>query len=558
MFFVPAPGETETPRQLGGDADWWRGGVIYQIYPRSFLDMNGDGIGDLAGISARLDYIAGLGVDAIWISPFFTSPMADFGYDVSNYRDVDPMFGKLEDFDALLEGAHKRGVRVMLDLVLSHTSDKHPWFQESRFDRHNPRNDWYVWADPKPDGTPPTNWLSIFGGSAWEWDSRRRQYYLHNFLTSQPDLNFHNPAVQDAMLDVARFWLERGVDGFRLDTVNMYFHDAELRDNPPIGQGALVNGMPEQNPYSMQNPIYNITRPENLKFMERLRAVMDAYPATTTVGEIGCVTDMYGTLAEYTRGSERLHMAYSFDYMSATFSAAHIRRVSEKMAAQEYSWPSWAFSNHDVERVISRWGLSQNAEAAGPLLLALLTSLRGSPCVYQGEELALTEAVVPYELLKDPYGIRFWPDFKGRDGCRTPMPWNAAASHGGFTEGQPWLPLPPDHVERAVSVQDAAPLSPLNRARAFLHWRRDQTALIKGEIAFHDAPDPVVAFTRTHDDRRMLCVFNLGAAPASFDVGGFDTAGFGPLSPLDGHGFGGALAGAVVALDAFDAFFATY
>jgi len=553
MFFVPAPGETETPRQLGGDADWWRGGVIYQIYPRSFLDMNGDGIGDLPGISARLDYIAGLGVDAIWISPFFTSPMLDFGYDVSNYRDVDPMFGKLEDFDTLLEGAHKRGLRVMLDLVLSHTSDKHPWFQESRFDRSNPRHDWYVWADPKPDGTPPTNWLSIFGGSAWEWDSRRRQYYLHNFLTSQPDLNFHNPAVQEALLDVVRFWLDRGVDGFRLDTVNMYFHDAELRDNPPIGPGDVVNGMPEQNPYSMQNPIYNITRPENLQFMERLRAVMDAYPATTTVGEIGCVTDMYGTLAEYTSGSTRLHMAYSFDYMSAKFSAAHIRRVSERMAAQEYSWPSWAFSNHDVERVVSRWGLSQHADRAGPLLAALLTSLRGSPCLYQGEELGLTEAVVPYELLRDPYGIRFWPDFKGRDGCRTPMPWNAAAAHGGFSDGQPWLPLPPDHVERAVSVQDAAPLSPLNRVRAFLAWRRERPALLKGAIAFHDAPEPVVAFTRTHGDARLLCVFNLGAAPASFDTGGF-----GPISPAGGHGFNGALSGAGVALEPFDAFFATY
>ncbi len=553
MFVVPAPGETANPRQLGGDGDWWRGGVIYQIYPRSFLDLTGDGIGDLPGIAARLDYVAALGVDAIWISPFFKSPMADFGYDVSDYRDVDPMFGTLEDFDQLLDGAHKRGIRVMLDLVLSHTSDRHPWFQESRVSRDNPRHDWYVWADPRPDGTPPTNWLSIFGGSAWEWDSRRRQYYLHNFLTSQPDLNFHTPAVQEALLDVARFWLDRGVDGFRLDTVNMYFHDAELRDNPPIGQGAAVNGMPEQNPYSMQNPLYNITRPENLVFLERLRSLLNEYPATAMVGEIGCVTDMYGTLADYTHGSIRLHMAYSFDYMSSRFSAAHIRGVSQKMAAQEFSWPSWAFSNHDVERVISRWGLSAHGTQAAPLLLALLTSLRGSPCLYQGEELGLTEAVVPYEMLRDPYGIRFWPDFKGRDGCRTPMPWNPAAAHAGFSDVQPWLPVPPDHVDRAVTVQEADPGSPLHRARTFLGWRRGREELRKGAIAFHDAPEPVVAFTRRHGGVRTLCVFNLGAETVRFDASALV-----PLAPLDGHGFGGAVEGNVVILGPFDALFASY
>ena len=539
-------------RQLGGDPDWWRGGVIYQIYPRSFLDMSGSGTGDLSGVTARLDYVASLGVDAIWLSPFFVSPMLDFGYDVADYRNVDPMFGSLEDFDALLDGAHRRGLRVMLDLVLSHTSDRHPWFRESRLDRANARADWYVWADPKPDGTPPTNWLSIFGGPAWEWDSRRRQYYMHNFLASQPDLNFHNPAVQDEMLDVARFWLERGVDGFRLDTANMYFHDRQLRDNPALDEGETVNGIPPQNPYAMQEPRYNINRPENLGFMERLRALMNDYPATTTVGEVGAVTDMAKALNAYTEGSKRLHMAYSFDYLSETFSAAHLRGVSARMAAQPYSWPSWAFSNHDNVRVLSRWGLSAQPEKAGPLLLALLCALRGSPCLYQGEELALTEAVVPFEMLQDPYGIRFWPEFKGRDGCRTPMPWSHAAPHGGFTDGQPWLPVPPDHAERAVSLQDADPTSPLNRARAFLRWRREQPALIRGDVTFHDAPEPVLAFSRTLDDVRLLCVFNLGEAAASFDTGGF-----GPVSPLGGHGFGGAMAGAGVRLGGFDAFFAT-
>ncbi|SDZ88678.1 alpha-glucosidase [Rubrimonas cliftonensis] len=552
MFVPPAPADANAPRQLGGDPDWWRGGVIYQIYPRSFLDMNGDGVGDLAGVAARLDYIASLGVDAIWISPFFTSPMKDFGYDVADYRDVDPMFGTLEDFDALLDGAHRRGVRVMLDLVLSHTSDKHPWFQESRIDRRNARHDWYVWADPEPDGTPPTNWLSIFGGSAWEWESRRRQYYLHNFLTSQPDLNFHNPDVQEAMLDVARFWLERGVDGFRLDTANMYFHDAELRNNPPIAPGMSVNGIPEQNPYSMQQPLYNINRPENLGFMERLRALMDRYPGTASVGEVGAVTNMYKALEDYTAPG-RLHMAYSFDYLNDSYSAAHVRRVSEGMARQPDNWPSWAFSNHDNMRVLSRWRLSQDPRRAGPMLTALLTSLRGSPCLYQGEELALTEAVVPFELLQDPYGIRFWPDFKGRDGCRTPMPWSASAAHGGFSDGQPWLPMPPDHLDRAVDLQHRDPVSPLNRVRAFLKWRRGQPALLKGDIAFHDAPEPVVAFSRRHDGSSLLCVFNLGAGAASFDTGGF-----GPMSPLGGHGFGGAMEGAGARLGPFDAFFAAY
>ncbi|GIX15190.1 MAG: alpha-glucosidase [Paracoccaceae bacterium] len=536
-------------RQLGGDPQWWRGAVIYQIYPRSFLDMNGDGIGDLPGIAARLDYVAALGVDAVWISPFFPSPMRDFGYDIADYRDVDPMFGTLEDFDLLLDAAHERGLRVMLDLVLSHTSDKHPWFQESRVDRANRRADWYVWADPRPDGTPPNNWLSLFGGPAWEWDSRRRQYYMHNFLASQPDLNFHNPEVQEAMLDVARFWLERGVDGFRLDTANMYFHDAALRDNPPLGPGRRVNGVPDSNPYGMQDPIYNINRPECLVFHERLRRLMDTYPGTATVGEIGAVTDMYATVAAYTEDSLRLNMAYSFDYLSELFSAGHIRAVCERMAAQPYSWPSWAFSNHDNTRVLTRWGLAAHAWQAAPLLVALLTSLRGSPCMYQGEELGLTEAIVPFERLQDPYGIRFWPEYRGRDGCRTPMPWSDSALHGGFSEAQPWLPIPLDHLDRAVNLQERDPHSPLNRVRRFLHWRRDHPVFRNGDIRFHDAPEPVVAFARIGDGGGRFCAFNLGPDPAALDA----PAG---LRPLSGHGFAGTLAGGRIRLEGFDAFFA--
>ena len=544
------PAHGERPRQLGGDPDWWRGGVIYQVYPRSFLDLSGDGIGDLSGIAAKLDYIASLYVDAIWISPFFVSPMKDFGYDVADYKNVDPMFGKLEDFDSLLDGAHRRGLRVMLDLVLSHTSDKHPWFQESRFDRSNAKADWYVWVDPKPDGTPPNNWLSIFGGPAWEWEPRRRQYFMHNFLASQPDLNFHNAEVQEAALDTVRFWLERGVDGFRLDTANMYFHDRQLRDNPPVEPGMVVNGIPDENPYSFQQPIRNINQPENLAFMERLRALMERYPATATVGEVGAVTDMYQAVADYTLAGRRLHMAYSFDFLNRTYDARHIRRVVERMEEKGgEAWSSWAFSNHDNERVVSRWGLSGQAERAGPFLIALLSCLRGTPCLYQGEELALTEAVVPYEALQDPYGIRFWPEFKGRDGARTPMPWVMGVPHAGFTSGTPWLPVYGDHTAHAVSVQETTPDSPLNRVRHWLGWRRGQPALWKGEIVFRDAPDGVVVFERRHGAEALLCAFNLGPDPAHVEIG--------PCNPLDGHGFGGTLAGGIATLPPLDGFFAT-
>lgn len=553
-MFTAAALAREPNRQLGGDPDWWRGGLIYQVYPRSFLDMSGDGVGDIAGITAKLDYIAELEADAIWISPVLVSPMDDFGYDVSDYKNIDPLFGSIEDFDALVAAAHERDLRIMLDLALSHTSDKHPWFQESRVDRHNAKADWYVWADPKPDGTPPNNWLSIFGGTAWEWESRRRQYYLHNFLISQPDLNFHNPIVQEAVLDVLRFWLERGVDGFRLDTVNMYFHDAALRDNPSIEPGQSVNGIPDQNPYAMQQPIHNISRPETPVFLERLRGLMNEYPATATVGETGAVLDMYSVLSDYTWSNKRLNMAYSFDFLGSEFSAGHIRRVVERMEEKASGWPSWSFSNHDVERVVSRWRLARHADKAGPFLVALLTSLRGTPCLYQGEELALTEAVVPYEAIRDPYGLRFWPDFKGRDGCRTPMPWSDHAHHGGFSDEAPWLPIPPDHVAEAVSAQEQDPKSPLNRVRAFLRWRRGRAALTKGTIGFHDADvDSVLAFTRAHEGTRILCLFNCAAKGAVFD-----TVELGPVAPLVGHGFGGVLEGSGVLLGPFDAFFAEY
>ncbi|MFC4763737.1 alpha-glucosidase family protein [Dyella koreensis] len=492
------------------EAPWWRGAVIYQIYPRSFLDTDGDGVGDLPGIVDRLDYVASLGVDAIWIAPFFRSPMADFGYDIADYRAVDPLFGTLDDFDRLLAKAHRLGLKVMIDQVLSHTSDQHEWFKESRSSRDNPKADWYVWADAKADGTPPNNWMSLFGGVAWQWEPRRGQYYLHNFLTSQPDLNFHNPEVQRAVLDNVKFWLDKGVDGLRLDAINFCFHDKLLRDNPPKPEAQRVGrGFSPDNPYAFQYHYFNNTQPENLAFLDELRHLLDQYRDVAALGEISS-EDSLATMAEYTSG-RRLHMGYSFELLTDDFSAAYIRGTVQNLEAQmREGWPCWAISNHDVERVLTRWGNGHASEQLANMLTAMVCSLRGSVCVYQGEELGLTEADVPYEALQDPYGITFWPNFKGRDGCRTPMPWNGEAS-AGFSTGTPWLPVPSDHRARAVSQQEADPASALHGFRRFMQWRSTQPALRWGNIRFIDTPEPVLAFTRTHNGETVLSAFNLSA-----------------------------------------------
>ena len=380
--------------------------MIYQIYPRSFQDSDGDGIGDLAGIIRRLPHIAGLGADAIWISPFFKSPMKDFGYDVTDYCDVDPMFGTLDDFDALIDEAHRLGLRVMIDSVISHTSDDHPWFKESRTSRDNAKADWYVWADPKPDGTPPNNWLSIFGGSAWQWDTRRRQYYLHNFLAEQPDLNFHNRAVQDALLETIRFWLERGVDGFRLDTINFYFHSAGLEDNPALPESERNASIaPAVNPYNFQDHIYDKSRPENVDFLRRFRALLDEYPAVAAVGEVGDAQRGLEVVAQYTAGNDRVQMCYSFDFLGPEkLSAGKVRSILEtfgKVASD--GWSCWALSNHDVVRHATRWAKDEpDSQAYLKVISALLMSLRGSVCLYQGEELGLDEAELASKTCRTP------------------------------------------------------------------------------------------------------------------------------------------------------------
>lgn len=497
---------------------WWRSGVIYQIYPRSFADSNGDGIGDLPGITQRLDYVARLGVDAIWLSPFFRSPMKDFGYDVADYRDVDPMFGTLADFRALVERAHALGLKVIIDQVLSHTSDRHPWFVQSRANRTNPKHDWYVWADAKPDGTPPNNWLSVFGGSAWQWDTGRRQYYLHNFLASQPDLNFHNPAVQDELLAMMRWWLELGVDGFRLDAINFCFHDAQLRDNPGRGMPAGDDPTaPASNPYAWQEHRFDKSQPEALGFLKRVRALLDEFPHTTSVGEIGDEAGM-AMVAEYTSGGDKLHMGYCFDLLARDCTAAHVHRVIERFErVGGDGWPCWALSNHDCERLATRWGGREPPPALLRLAIALQLSLRGSSCIYQGDELGLPEAHVPYELLQDPYGIAMWPEFKGRDGCRTPMPWEADGAHLGFGSGatRPWLPADPQHREHAVDRQEADPGALLHHYRHLLRWRKSQPALLHGSIALWPVHPQVLAYVREHEGQRLLCAFNLSGEPAS-------------------------------------------
>ncbi|WEK03171.1 MAG: alpha-glucosidase family protein [Candidatus Devosia phytovorans] len=521
MTASPLMTEPKPADQTAIDNDWWRGAVIYQIYPRSFQDQNGDGVGDLVGITSRLDYVADLGVDAIWLSPVFTSPMKDFGYDVSDYRGIDPSFGTLEDFDRLVQKAHSLGLKVIIDQVISHSSDKHAWFAESRQNRTNARADWYVWADPKPDGTPPNNWLSIFGGSAWQWDSRRMQYYLHNFLVSQPDLNFHNPDVQDALLGDMRFWLERGVDGFRLDTVNFYFHSTGLESNPVVkAEDFNASTAPAVNPYNFQEHLYDKSRPENLDFLKRLRALMDEYPGKTTVGEIGDSQHQLEIMAQYTSGDDRLHMAYTFDYLGGEFSADHFRKsIAATEAGAPDGWICLAFSNHDVVRHVSRWA-SHGQEAAFTRLAAtLILAMRGSVCLYQGEELGLKEAELSFSDLVDPYGIEFWPEFKGRDGCRTPMVWQTHVRNGAFsTAERTWLPVPAEHLTHAVDTQHNVEGSVLEFYRAVLQFRRAHPALGKGTIELVPAEGNVLAFIRSDGTERLLCVFNMGETEAEFTL----------------------------------------
>jgi alpha-glucosidase len=496
----------------GASAEWWRGAVIYQIYPRSFADANGDGVGDLKGVLGKLDYVASLGVDGVWLSPFFRSPMKDFGYDVSDYRDVDPLFGSLADFDAVVARAHGLGLKVIIDQVWSHTSDQHPWFVESAASLENPKADWYVWADAKPDGTAPNNWMASFGGPSWSWNARRRQYYLHNFLVEQPDLNFWNPAVQDAILDAGRFWLDRGVDGFRLDVINFIFHDRELRDNPvdPRHRSASM-------PTRLQRHIHDRTQPQALAFLGRLRSLLDRYGSTMSVGEV--VDDPpLERQKEYTAGIDRLHTAYSFYLLLATAATPSLFGEALRSWAGADGWPSWSLGNHDVPRFPTRLAHSGDPRQVR-IILAALMCLRGTIFLYQGEELGLPQANVPFDRLRDPFAIAAYAGGAGRDGARTPMPWTREGPAAGFSDsGDTWLPVDPAHRVLAVDVQELDGASMLHFTRELMGLRNASPALRLGEAVVLDAPAGVLAFERRLADETLLCVFELAGREAAYDA----------------------------------------
>lgn len=514
-----------------------RGAVIYQVYPRSYADTNGDGIGDLPGITARLDHIASLGVDAVWLSPFYRSPMKDFGYDVSDYCDVDPIFGTLADFDALTARAHALGLKVITDLVFAHTSDQHLWFTESRQSRENPKADWFVWADAKPDGTPPSNWQSVFGGPAWTWDARRGQYYMHNFLTGQPQLNLHSPAVQEALLEVVRFWLDRGVDGFRLDAINFAMHDPALTDNPPLPPGG-----PRTRPFDFQDKIHNQSWPGIVDFLKRLRALTDSYGGRFTVAEVpGDRADQ--EMQAYTEGDDTLNSAYGFTYLYAPALTPDLVRATATVwdGRPGQGWPSWPFSNHDAPRAVSRWAEGRDLAAMARLTTLLLMCLRGDVFLYQGEELGLPQGEVPFDRLVDPEAIANWPKTLGRDGARTPMPWTADAPHAGFSTMEPWLPIDPRHLPLAVDRQAADPASQLALTRRLIALRKAHPALLSGALTMLDAPDDLLLFERRQDDELLLCVFNLGhrtidwSPPEGWRVIEAVNGDEGPLAPLTGR-----------------------
>lgn len=493
--------------------DWWRGAVIYQVYPRSYQDSNADGVGDLRGIIEKLPYIAKLGVDAIWISPFFKSPMKDFGYDVSDYYDVDPIFGTINDFKELIKTAHQLGIKVLIDQVWSHCSKDHAWFKESAKDKTNPKHDWYVWADPKPDGTAPNNWLSYFGGPTWTWDSQREQYFLHHFLSSQPSLNLWNPDVRKAIKDVAKFWLDIGVDGFRLDALQTYLSDKNLRDNPACSPGSCLD-IPNSNPMSRQKRIYTSNLPETYDFVAEIRSYVDQWSDRCLLAEVGG-EDSDKHAAQFTQGEKYSHLAYSFGLVGSKLTKDDIISVIKKVeAVLKDGWFCWATSNHDFKRVVSRpdWTCDDTKKAR--LAMAIGLSLRGSYCMYQGEELGLPQAEIAFEDLVDPYDIMLYPAHVGRDGCRTPMPWHSESKHSGFSEfdGKTWLPIPQAHNEIAVNIQEKNQQSVLNFTRKFLEWRKKQPALIAGDIKFIETNDEyILAFERHLDDNKILCAYNLGA-----------------------------------------------
>ena len=513
------------------DLKWWETAVIYQIYPRSFQDSNGDGIGDLQGIISRLDYIADLGVDAIWISPFFTSPQKDFGYDVADYCDINPEYGALADFDALIAQTHARGMKLMIDIVPAHCSDEHPWFQASRQSRDNEKADWFHWVDPQPDGSAPTNWLSFFGGRAWSWEPRRQQYYLHNFLPGQPNLNHANPQVRAALMDVAHFWFERGVDGFRLDALHTVNGDTPpFRDNPVNPDFAEATLPKDQQPFFRQlHDSAQLNQPAIQNFTQAIREVCDGYDDRFLMGEVDGDNDSAMAVSTTFTAPGRLHATYNFDLLAWDGLDVSGMKAALTAAIDAFNGSgrlSFAFSNHDVPRSVSRQldalGLpADRQDALQLLLLKLEASLIGSCCIYQGEELALPDVRdIAIEDLKDPWGIEFAPAFMGRDTCRTPMVWRGTQPNGGFSDAnRTWLPVASQHLERAALDMAARDGSVYREFAAFLKWRKIQPAMMDANqmSAISGGPDEII-FDRLSDRQSLRCRFDFQALTASFEA----------------------------------------
>jgi Glycosidases len=492
---------------------WWRGAVLYHVYVRSFFDSNGDGQGDLPGVLAKLDYIAGLGVDGIWLSPIHPSPNRDWGYDVADYEGVQHDYGTLEDFERLLKAAHERGLKVVLDEVLSHTSDEHPWFVESLTGgRDGPKASWYVWADPKPDGAAPNNWLSVFGGPAWSYQPTRRQHYHHKFLRQQPKLNWRNPQAREAALRVLDYWLEKGVDGFRLDVAGTYLHDETLADNPPVPM-AERTGLHWGHAGNLQRHLRDSNLPENVQMLDLIRRRVEAFNGVNG-GErfvFGEFSEEEARCGAYCSPADGLHSAYTFVMLLARrLEPDFVRQHYRTLADHPQHWPTISFSNHDVPRTASRLG--DGSPEAAKMLFALLIALRGTTLIYQGEELGLPQARLSRDQLRDPVGDLYWPYDGGRDGCRTPMPWNTDENLG-FTTGRPWLPAAEEHRALTVEEQAADPESPLTFAMDAIAFRKATPALRLGDIDFIETEPPVLAFVRAHDGEQIACVFNFSAEP---------------------------------------------
>jgi len=484
------------------ETTWWKRGVIYQIYPRSFQDSNGDGIGDLKGIRQRLDYFAWLGVDALWISPIYTSPMADFGYDVSDYCGIDPLFGTLEDFDHLIEEVHAKGLKLILDFVPNHTSDQHPWFQESRSSRTNPKRDWYIWRDPGPDGGPPNNWISNFGGPAWEWDETTQQYYYHAFLREQPDLNWRNAEVRQAMYDALRFWLNRGVDGFRVDVIWHLIKDAEFRDNPPN-----FGYQPGQGEINRFLQVYSVDQPEVHEVVSEMRRVLEQYPERVLLGEI--YLPLERLVAYYGQDLAGAHLPFNFQLIHAAWNAREIAALIDEYedALPEGGWPNWVLGNHDQPRIGARVG-PQQARVAAMLLL----TLRGTPTMYYGDEIGIGKVEIPPEAVQDPWEKNEPGLGLGRDPQRTPMHWDGSV-HGGFTNGRPWLPLDPSFPSCHVEKLRNEPASILMLYRRLIELRRRHLALSVGRYEPVPAQGDILAYERQHAQERFLVALNLGPRP---------------------------------------------